>query len=94
MYKRQELSDSLRFEDRKYILDDDTFAFIIISDKDGTSIVKNRLKKSIGELKIGKEQLYNDLNIEVQIGSYTINESINDSMDFIERAEKELEYDV
>ena len=37
---------------------------------------------------------YKDLNIEVQIGSYTINESINDSMDFIERAEKELEYDV
>ena len=90
----EELSDSLRFEDRKYIVDDDTFAFIIISDKDGASIVKNRLKKSIGELKIGKEQLYNDLNIEVQIGSYTINESINDAMEFIERAEKELEYDV
>lgn len=90
----EELSDSLRFEDRKYIVDDDTFAFIIISDKDGASIVKNRLKKSIGELKMGKETLYNDLNIEVQIGSYTINESINDAMEFIERAEKELEYDV
>ena len=90
----EELSDSLRFEDRKYIVDDDTFAFIIISDKDGGSIVKNRLKKSIGELKMGKETLYNDLNIEVQIGSYTINESINDAMEFIERAEKELEYDV
>lgn len=90
----EELSDSLRFEDRKYIVDDDTFAFIIISDKDGASIVKNRLKKSIGELKMGKEILYNDLNIEVQIGSYTINESINDAMEFIERAEKELEYDV
>ena len=82
----EELSDSLRFEDRKYIVDDDTFAFIIISDKDGASIVKNRLKKSIGELKMGKETLYNDLNIEVQIGSYTINESINDAMEFIERA--------
>ncbi|MDB2107725.1 GGDEF domain-containing protein [Clostridium paraputrificum] len=90
----EELSDSLRFEDRKYIVDDDTFAFIIISDKDGASIVKNRLKKSIGELKMGKDTLYNDLNIEVQIGSYTINESINDAMEFIERAEKELEYDV
>ena len=90
----EELSDSLRFEDRKYIVDDDTFAFIIIADKDGASIVKNRLKKSIGELKMGKETLYNDLNIEVQIGSYTINESINDAMEFIERAEKELEYDV
>nr|WP_304285429.1 diguanylate cyclase [Clostridium paraputrificum] len=90
----EELSDSLRFEDRKYIVDDDTFAFIIISDKDGASIVKNRLKKSIGELKMGKETLYNDLNIEVQTGSYTINESINDAMEFIERAEKELEYDV
>lgn len=90
----EELSDYLRFEDRKYIVDDDTFAFIIISDKDGASIVKNRLKKSIGELKMGKETLYNDLNIEVQIGSYTINESINDAMEFIERAEKELEYDV
>ncbi len=43
---------------------------------------------------MGKETLYNDLNIEVQIGSYTINESINDAMEFIERAEKELEYDV
>ena len=75
-------------------MDDDTFAFIIISDKDGASIVKNRLKRSIGELSIGKEELYNDLNIEVQVGSYTINETIDDSMEFIERAEKELEYDV
>ena len=90
----EELSDSLRFEDRKYILDDNTFAFIIISDKDGASIVKNRLKRSMGELSIGKEELYNDLNIEVQVGSYTINETIDDSMEFIERAEKELEYDV
>lgn len=90
----EELSDSLRFEDRKYIIYDDTFAFIIVSDKDGTNIVKSRLKKAIDELRIGKEDLYNDLNIQVQVGSYTIDDSIRDSIEFIERAEKELEYDV
>lgn len=88
------LSDSLRFEDRKYIVNENTFAYILISNKDGANIVKNRMKEAIKEVKLGKDKLYSDLNIEVEIGSYSQNEEVTDSLQFINLAEKELDYDV
>lgn len=88
------LKGSLRFEDGKYILDKNTFGFIIISDKNGSKIVKDRLRSSIEELKVGKADLYRNLNIEVEVGSYTTDEKVKDAMDLINFVEKELEYDV
>lgn len=88
------LSDSLRFEDRKYMMDKNTFAYIIVSDEEGSLVVKNRMKEAVNDLKLSRRDLYSDLNIEVQIGSYSQNEKVTDSMSFINLAEKELDYDV
>lgn len=88
------LSRTLRYEDGKYLIDKNTFAYILISDEKGALIVKNRMKKAIKEIKIGKERWYKDLNIEVQIGLFTQNEQVVDTMSFINLAEKELDYDV
>lgn len=88
------LKDTLRFEDRKYIMDKKTFAYIIVSNEEGALIVKNRMKEAVNHIKLSKGDLYSDLNIEVQMGSYTQDEKVTDSMSFINLAEKELDYDV
>lgn len=90
----EELSESLRYEDRKYIVDKDTFAYIIISDKNGSDIVKNRLKEAISKLSIGSEKYFKDLDIQVQIGTKTATDETKDSMHLLTLTEKELEYDV
>ncbi|MBU3136127.1 diguanylate cyclase [Clostridium gasigenes] len=88
------LGETLRYEDGKYLIDKKTFAYILICDEDGALVVKNRMKEAVREIKIGKEKLYKNLNVEVQIGGFTQNEQVIDPMNFINLAEKELEYDV
>ncbi|MGL5085881.1 MAG: diguanylate cyclase domain-containing protein, partial [Clostridium sp.] len=90
----KELGDILRHEDAKYLIGKNTFAYILICDEDGALIVKNRMKEAVSEIKLGKEKLYKDLNVEVQMGIFTQNEQVTDTMSFINLAEKELEYDV
>lgn len=89
------LKSSLRFEDRKYILEDEiTFAFILISKKDGCEIVKNRIRENVEKIGVDKNEMFNKLKLEIQIGYYMYNDSINDAMEFLGKAEAELEYDV
>lgn len=90
----EELGDTLRYEDGKYLIDKKTFAYILICDYEGALIVKNRMKEAISKVKLGREKLYKDLNVEVQIGMYTQDEHVVDAMSFINLAERELEYDV
>ena len=88
------LGETLRYEDGKYLIHRNTFGYILICDEKGALIVKNRMKEAVKEIKIGQDKLYKDLNIEVQIGSFTQNEKVVDAMSFINLAEKELDYDV
>ncbi|MCH5138462.1 GGDEF domain-containing protein [Clostridiaceae bacterium UIB06] len=89
------LEDSLRLEDRKYILNEDnTFAFILVSDEKGCEIVKKRFKENVDRINVDKNQIFKGLKIEIQVGYYTYNEKIKDAMDFVEKAEKEVDYDV
>lgn len=88
------LGDTLRYEDGKYLIDKNTFAYILVCNDEGALIVKNRMKEAVSKIKVGKEKLYKDLNIEVKIGIFTQNEQVVDAMSFINLAEKELEYDV
>ncbi|GKU26172.1 diguanylate cyclase domain-containing protein [Clostridium folliculivorans] len=89
------LKQSLRLEDRKYILKDRLiFAFLLISEGDGSEIVKQRFKENIEKINISDKDLFNKLKIEVEIGYYAYNAEISDAFDFLEKAEMELEYDV
>ncbi|MCH3964838.1 MAG: GGDEF domain-containing protein [Clostridium sp.] len=89
------LENSLRIEDRKYILpEDDIFAFILISDENGCEIIKTRLKENINNMTLDRYDRLGNLKLEVQIGYYIYNEDIQNPMDFLSKAEKELDYDI
>lgn len=87
-------SDMLRDEDRKYILSDDTFAYILITDENGSNIVKNRMKQRIDEIVIEENQVLGGVKVEIQVGVCEWKEEINNSIEFLRLAESELDYDV
>lgn len=87
-------SDMLRDEDRKYILSDDTFAYILITDENGSNIVKNRMKQRIDEIVIEESQVLGGVKVEIQVGVCEWKEEINNSIEFLRLAESELDYDV
>lgn len=89
------LENSLRLEDRKYILnDEDAFAFILICDEKGCEIVKKRFKENIDKINLEKDSVFKGLKVEMEIGYYVYNENVKDVMDFINKAEMETYYDV
>lgn len=88
------LDKCLRYEDVKYILDNETFAYVLVTDNEGANIVKSRMKKAIREMKFKNKSIGKELNIEVAIGVYSQDEKVNDPISFIKLAEKELSYDV
>lgn len=89
------LEESLRLEDRKYILkEENTFAFILISDEKGCEIVKNRFKENMEKINMDKNNVFKGLKIEIQVGYYVYNKDIKDPMDFLTKAEMEIDYDV
>ncbi|WP_436513387.1 diguanylate cyclase domain-containing protein [Clostridium thermobutyricum] len=87
-------SDMLRDEDRKYILSDDTFAYILITDENGSNIVKNRMKQRIDEIVIEESKVLGGVKVEIQVGVCEWKEEINNSIEFLRLAESELDYDV
>lgn len=89
------LDESLRLEDRKYILNDDyTFVFMLISDESGCKIIKQRFKENVDSINVDKNNIFKGLKIEIQIGYYNYNEDIKDAMDFVAKAEMEADFDV
>ncbi|WP_235829619.1 diguanylate cyclase domain-containing protein [Clostridium nigeriense] len=90
----QLLSDSLRVEDRNYILNDDTFVYILLSDKEGAKVVEKRLKEKIKNMDMKNNKFKKNIHLEVQIGLYTYNGKLDKPLELLKAAEKELEYDV
>ncbi|KLE16659.1 diguanylate cyclase [Clostridium sp. C8] len=88
------LSESLRVEDRKYILNDSTFVYILISDNSGSKVVENRLKENIKNIEMKDRKFNKNINLEIQVGSYTYEGDVKDPLELLKKAEKELEYDV
>lgn len=85
---------SLREEDVKYILDYKTFAFLTITDAKGARIVKERFKENVERFDFSKESFYKNVKLDIQIGNYTFDDSIENPLEFVKLAEKELEYDI
>ncbi|NRT36969.1 GGDEF domain-containing protein [Clostridium beijerinckii] len=90
----QVLEKSLREEDIKYIIDDKTFGFLTITDMSGAKVVKERFRENINKYDFTKGSHYKKVKLDIQIGSYTFDNSIKDSLELIRLAEKELEYDI
>lgn len=93
-FAANKISDLLRDEDRKYIINDSTFAYILLSPEEGARIVMNRLKEEINRIVLDEDSLLGGLNLEIQVGYKTWSEDIKDPIDFLRRAEAEVEYDV
>ncbi|MCE5221606.1 MAG: diguanylate cyclase [Clostridium sp.] len=85
---------SLREEDIKYIIDYKTFGFLTITDIDGAKIIKERFKENVNKFDFSKESVYKNIKLDIQIGFYTFDNSVNNPFEFIKLAEKELEYDI
>lgn len=90
----QVLEKSLREEDIKYIIDDKTFGFLTITDMGGAKVVKERFRENINKYDFTKGSHYKKVKLDIQIGSYTFDNSIKDPLELIRLAEKELEYDI
>ncbi|MBD7916101.1 diguanylate cyclase, partial [Clostridium sp. Sa3CUN1] len=88
------LNDSLRVEDRKYILNEDTFIYILLSNKEGLKVVEKRLKEKIKNIDFNIKKFNKSIDLEVQIGFYTYDGKIDNPLELLKAAERELEYDV
>nr|WP_274380448.1 diguanylate cyclase [Clostridium chrysemydis] len=89
------IEEVLRDEDRKYVLNEDSFAFILITNNEGAKVVKGRIKKRIDEIAISESEVTGRLvKLELQTGFLEWNPEIKNTLEFLERAESQLEYDV
>lgn len=88
------ISGLLRDEDRKYILNDATFAYILLAPKEGAEVVRKRLKNDISKIVLDEDSILGGINLEVQIGFETWNDEIIDAADFLKKAEIAGDYDV
>lgn len=84
----------LRDEDRKYILNDATFAYILLAPKEGAEVVRKRLKDDISKIVLDEDSILGGINLEVQIGFETLNDEIIDAADFLKKADIAGDYDV
>lgn len=84
----------LRDEDRKYILNEATFSYILLAPKEGAEVVRKRLKDDISKIVLDEDRILGGINLEVQIGFETLNDEIIDAADFLKKAELAGDYDV
>lgn len=89
------IEEFLRTEDKKYRLERDIFAFILPNtDKKGAEVIKNRLRKSLDHITLTTGQKQEKLNFNFKIGILAYDKKSDDVLEFRQKLEKELEYDV
>lgn len=97
---RQRMADlienSLRIEDRIYSIDEEgKTAVILTCDLEGAKIVKKRLTNRLGERDAFENILDKPLKMELKTGIVEYeSETIKNAVEFLQRAESELQYDV
>lgn len=95
----KEMSKSIhgitRDEDKRFKIDKDTFAIIMANtDLNRAKVAKDRIKEGIKDINLNLKNKMRNINIDVRTGIYEYNKYINDSFEFKQLAEQELEYDV
>ncbi len=91
------LESCIRTSDVLYLLDKEeaTWGLLLITDDPGTKLVSERIKKRISEANNTEFATKYRVRIELRVGAKLYDpETIKTPLDFIEAAEKELEYDV
>ncbi|AEE92618.1 Diguanylate cyclase [Tepidanaerobacter acetatoxydans Re1] len=89
------IEDTLRTEDKKYRLEDDTFAFILPNtDKKGAEVIKSRIRTNLSSITLNSGKKEEKLNFNFKIGIMPYDGKTDDVFEIRHRLEKELEYDV
>lgn len=89
------IEEVLRAEDKKYRLERDTFTFILPNtDIKGAEVIKDRLRKSLDQITLTTGQKQEKLNFNFKIGILLYDKKFDDVLEFKQKLEKELEYDV
>lgn len=87
--------NSTRNEDDSYTLENDTLAIVMpVTDLQGATIVKNRIRERITELNLDLRSEKEYVNVDVKISMVEYRDEIRNSMEFKLLAEEELQYDV
>ncbi|EUJ31263.1 hypothetical protein MFLO_09452 [Listeria floridensis FSL S10-1187] len=91
------LESSIRTSDVLYLLDKEeaTWGLLLLTDDPGSKLVMNRIKERVAEANNNEFATKYRVRIELRIGAKVFDpKTIQTPFDFIEQAEKELEYDV
>lgn len=91
------LEASIRTSDVLYLLDKEeaTWGLLLLTDDPGSKLVMERIKERIQEANQGEFKTKYRVRLELRIGAKVLDpETVQTPFDFIEQAEKELEYDV
>lgn len=89
------IEETLRAEDKKYRLEDDTFAFILPNtNKNGGEVIKSRIRTNLSAITLNSGKKEEKLNFNVKIGILEYDQKTSDVFEIKHKLEKELEYDV
>lgn len=91
----ERVGEMTRTEDVQFFVDErGVFSLILISDSNGASIVRDRIKDKIKNIEMQEKMKIYKLNLELKIGITEYSESVRDSIEFRQLAEKNMEFDV
>ena len=90
------ISTSLRAEDAVYLLDDKPYKWgtLLFTSTDSHQIVADRVRKNIQALNLKDSQKKFRLNFEMRVGTAEFTQDITSSLQLLEKASKQMEYDV
>lgn len=97
IYVSDTLQHTLRREDQIYLIDRNKaeWGILLISNgPNSVNLIVERLKSNITSMKIESDSKFNQLHLDMRIGVSVYTPSISTPLEFIEKAKKEMEYDV
>ncbi|MBH5317527.1 GGDEF domain-containing protein [Paenibacillus sp. GSMTC-2017] len=98
LYELSQMSQtSIRSNDSLYMLDQEnaTWGLLLFTDVDGAKNVVNRIKEAVQEFNHKDKQKGFQVEFQLRMGGFQYNEeTVRSPLDFIDKARKQLEYDV
>jgi hypothetical protein len=90
------ISTSLRAEDAVYLLDDKPYKWgtLLFTNTDSHQIVAARVRKNIHALNLKDSEKKFRLNFEMRVGAAEFTQDITSSLQLLEKASKQMEFDV
>lgn len=97
LHVSQTLQNLLRTEDLIYLIDREKMTWgilLLTNDTKSMPIVLNRLKQSLVNLSTDTAFSFKQISIDVRVGAYIYDDTVTNPLDFLDKATKELSYDV